>query len=52
MSTQNLAIVFGPTLFSQFGPASAPGQSNGIADAPYQSKVRVLRIFYTCDYAA
>ena len=42
MSIQNLAIVFGPTLFGQV-PAStdANGQVNGgMADAAHQNKVR------------
>ena len=42
MSIQNLAIVFGPTLFSQVAPStSANGQMNGgMADAGHQNKVR------------
>ena len=44
MSIQNLAIVFGPTLFGQSmaTPAGSNGQMNGvpsIADASYQNKV-------------
>ncbi|KAI0690321.1 Rho GTPase activation protein [Cytidiella melzeri] len=37
MSVQNLAIVFGPTLFKQ-AQAGPNGQINGMADAPYQNK--------------
>lgn len=42
MSIQNLAIVFGPTLFSQMAPTTdANGQMNGgMADAGHQNKVR------------
>ena len=43
MSISNLAIVFGPTLFglpSPGMPGVAGGQANGMADAPYQNKVR------------
>ena len=42
MSVQNLAIVFGPTLFSQVTPsAGVNGQMNGgMADAGHQNKVR------------
>ncbi|KAF8892131.1 Rho GTPase activation protein [Infundibulicybe gibba] len=37
MSTQNLSIVFGPTLFGQTAPPN--GQMNGgIADAPFQNQ--------------
>lgn len=39
MSVQNLAIVFGPTLFKQAQPGTN-GQINGMADAPLQNKVR------------
>ena len=39
MSVQNVAIVFGPTLFSQAQPG-VNGQMNGMADAPLQNKVR------------
>lgn len=41
MSMQNLAIVFGPTLFGQ---APVVGQQNGgvIADTPYQNLVSDL----------
>lgn len=43
MSISNLAIVFGPTLFGLPSPGM-PGvqgaQANGMADAPYQNKVR------------
>ncbi|TFK60437.1 RhoGAP-domain-containing protein [Pluteus cervinus] len=35
MTIQNLAIVFGPTLFGQFPPVN--GQTNGMADAPLQN---------------
>lgn len=37
MSIQNLAIVFGPTLFGQ-GLPNANGQLNGMADASLQNK--------------
>ena len=41
MSIQNLAIVFGPTLFGQIAPSmDAHGQANGgMADAGHQNKV-------------
>lgn len=42
MSIQNLAIVFGPTLFGQMipGNGSMAGHGNGgIADTPFQNKV-------------
>lgn len=39
MSVQNLAIVFGPTLFKQAQPGPN-GQINGMADAGLQNKVR------------
>lgn len=41
MSIQNLAIVFGPTLFGQVsGNGSISGHGNGsMADAAYQNKV-------------
>jgi hypothetical protein len=41
MSIQNLAIVFGPTLFGQMAPStSANGQmKGGMADAAHQNKV-------------
>ena len=39
MSVQNLAIVFGPTLFSQAQPGMN-GHMNGMADASLQNKVR------------
>lgn len=42
MSIQNLAIVFGPTLFGQMVPGngSLAGHGNGVmADAPFQNKV-------------
>jgi Rho GTPase-activating protein RGD1 len=39
MSIQNLAIVFGPTLFGQvISAASSNAQINGIADAAHQNK--------------
>ncbi|EGN95220.1 hypothetical protein SERLA73DRAFT_95907 [Serpula lacrymans var. lacrymans S7.3] len=40
MSIQNLAIVFGPTLFGQSAPSngSAGHMNGGIADAPFQNK--------------
>lgn len=44
MSISNLAIVFGPTLFGLPSPgmSGVPGaQANGMADAPYQNKVRL-----------
>ena len=41
MSVQNLAIVFGPTLFKQ-AQAGSNGQINGMADAPLQNKVCVV----------
>lgn len=40
MSVQNLAIVFGPTLFMQAQPGPN-GQINGMADAGLQNKVRL-----------
>lgn len=40
MSIQNLAIVFGPTLFGQGQQHGANGQLNGMADASLQNKVR------------
>ena len=41
MSLQNLAIVFGPTLFGQMAPSTgANGQAHGgMADAAHQNKV-------------
>lgn len=39
MSVQNLAIVFGPTLFGLL-PPGMNGQMNGMADAGLQNKVR------------
>lgn len=39
MSAQNLAIVFGPTLFGQAQPGPN-GQANGMADAGLQNRVR------------
>lgn len=41
MTIQNLAIVFGPTLFKQAQPG-VNGNMNGMADAGLQNKVRVL----------
>lgn len=38
MSIQNIAIVFGPTLFGQ-GQPNMNGQMNGMADASLQNKV-------------
>lgn len=40
MSIQNLAIVFGPTLFGQ-SPAGMNGLTNGMSEAPLQNKVRL-----------
>lgn len=37
MTMQNLAIVFGPTLFGQPAPSADP--SSSIADAPHQNQV-------------
>ena len=39
MTIQNLAIVFGPTLFKQAQPG-LNGNLNGMADAPLQNKAR------------
>ena len=39
MSMQNLAIVFGPTLFGQH--AAVNGQGGAIADTTYQNQVRI-----------
>ena len=39
MSVQNLAIVFGPTLFKQAQPG-VNGNMNGMADAGLQNKAR------------
>src|SRR5262245_3099941 len=41
MSVQNLAIVFGPTLFGQVQPG-LNGAMNGMADASLQNKVREI----------
>lgn len=41
MSVQNLAIVFGPTLFGQ-GQPGLNGAMNGMADASLQNKVREI----------
>nr|VWO96468.1 Uncharacterized protein [Ganoderma boninense] len=41
MSAQNLAIVFGPTLFGQVQPG-LNGAMNGMADASLQNKVREI----------
>ncbi len=43
MSVQNLAIVFGPTLFGQ-GQPGLNGAMNGMADASLQNKVREIEI--------
>jgi hypothetical protein len=45
MSMQNLAIIFGPTLFGQAAITNGSnGNTNtGIADAPHQNKVSVVR---------
>ena len=40
MSMQNLAIVFGPTLFGQHKVAN--GQGGVIADTTFQNQVRLL----------
>lgn len=40
MSMQNLAIVFGPTLFGQIAAANGQANGGGMADAPYQNQVR------------
>ena len=46
MSIQNLAIVFGPTLFGQPQPgAGMNGLANGMSEAPLQNKVRCLYSF-------
>ncbi|KDQ26832.1 hypothetical protein PLEOSDRAFT_1113232 [Pleurotus ostreatus PC15] len=43
MTIQNLAIVFGPTLFGQVMPANgANGQMNGMGDTLYQNLARLL----------
>jgi hypothetical protein len=41
MSIQNLAIIFGPTLFGQMIPSngSIAHGNGGMADTPFQSKV-------------
>lgn len=45
MTMQNLAIVFGPTLFGQPAPAADP--SSSIADAPHQNQVsKIPRITF------
>lgn len=41
MTIQNLAIVFGPTLFKQAQPG-VNGNMNGMADAGLQNKARFL----------
>ena len=46
MSMQNLAIVFGPTLFGQYAPVN--GQGGVIADTPLQNQVRGLSIPIDC----
>jgi len=38
MSVQNLAIVFGPTLFGQMIPGGSQNGGSTIADAAYQNK--------------
>jgi hypothetical protein len=43
MSMQNLAIVFGPTLFGQHAPVN--GQGGVIADTPLQNQVRIFFIY-------
>ncbi|KAF4593144.1 hypothetical protein EYR38_008854 [Pleurotus pulmonarius] len=47
MTIQNLAIVFGPTLFGQVMPANgANGQMNGMGDTLYQNLARLpLKLF-------
>ena len=40
MSMQNLAIVFGPTLFGQQMPTNGLEAGGVMADAPYQNQVR------------
>ncbi|KAJ3789826.1 Rho GTPase activation protein [Lentinula aff. detonsa] len=46
MTNQNLAIVFGPTLFGQSAPTAGP--SSSIADAPYQNQaIETILNFYT-----
>ena len=47
MSVQNLAIVFGPTLFGQVAP-NMNGQLNGMADAGLQNKVSEILIGRSC----
>lgn len=43
MTIQNLAIVFGPTLFGQMMPGNGiNGQMNGMADAAHQNKASHL----------
>ncbi len=55
MTIQNLAIVFGPTLFGQVMPANgANGQMNGMGDTLYQNLARlffrvILRLDLTRD---
>lgn len=55
MTTQNIAIVFGPTLFGQMQIASANGTSTtaqingGMADATFQNLVTLRFVyFFTC----
>lgn len=56
MSIQNLAIVFGPTLFGQ-GAMPVPGANgnmNGVpsmADASFQNKVRTAALDTFCRFA-
>ncbi|KAI0741304.1 GTPase activating protein [Daedaleopsis nitida] len=48
MSVQNVAIVFGPTLFGQPGGLTTNGALNGMADAPLQNKaVETILEHYT-----
>jgi hypothetical protein len=45
MSIQNIAIVFGPTLFGAVPMLPTDGQANGgnsLADAPLQNKVKIV----------
>lgn len=47
MSVQNIAIVFGPTLFGLLAPGMN-GQMNGMADAGLQNKVSEILIGRSC----
>jgi len=52
MSIQNLAIVFGQTLFGQVGPGngSIAGHGNGVmADAPFKKKAIIQLSFLSLD---